>query len=109
MKKRLIFSFLYILFIGVLLLGTHFVLKACSPDYEKTEYAIQKGDTYDILADRFGIKEDRRTWRERVKRLNGKSDSWLYEGETIYVLMEAEGEDGYYKKQAELENERKND
>ena len=88
MKRRLILTAVYIaLCIAVYYLAL-FISDLNEPCYVKMEYTVARGDTYDILADRLEITEDRRDWRERVKRLNGREDSMLYSGEVIYVLVE---------------------
>lgn len=68
-----------------------FAIFACVMEdgtFKAVEYTVQPGDTYDVLASKFGVTEDLCVWRERVKMYNGKSGSCLYVGETIFVLIE---------------------
>lgn len=92
MKKAIIYYAIYILIISALAALFLGFSAAQTAKYQIYSYTVQSGDTYDILADRFEIKEDYRDWRERVKRLNGRDDSTLYTGETIYVFTLADKE-----------------
>lgn len=88
MKKAIIYYAIYILIISALAALFLGFSAAQTAKYQIYSYTVQSGDTYDILAEKFQIEEDRRTWRERVKMLNDKNDSCLYEGEEIYILVE---------------------
>ena len=88
MKKRLLFAVAYILFCIAVCILTFIIVKATEPEYIQVKYTVIAGDTYSSLAEYFGITEEHRDWRERVKLLNCREDSTLYAGETIYVLIE---------------------
>lgn len=87
MTKKIAAYMLYILFLMVVFWGALSYELYKTMQFEVTSYTVEPGDTYDILANKLGGSDDLSSYRERVKMLNGRTDSFLYRGETIYVYV----------------------
>lgn len=88
MKRAMVLMCIYLAVLLIFGIVLNTKEKAITDSYETVSYTVSKGDTYDKIAEKLNIAEDNRIWRERVKVLNAKENSELFEGETIYILAE---------------------